>query len=446
MAIYICADHWTSRLTYVLDFIFVHVAKIKYVAWSENVSLSDQDIVVVYGSATAKKNNKFIKIPSCGLLNETGIRPVEINVYTDQNRIPYFFNCSDSGDEDYSFDLFSMVFFLLSRYEEYLNPAYDGYGRFCAKNSLAYQNHFLEIPLVDIWVHDLLNRISVNSNIPIKTSTFKIIPTIDVDQVWAFKFKGAKVWLGLIKDLLLFRPGLVRKRLEVFLFNIQDPFLTFERIESLLKKYGKSSRFFILFSKNPSKLDINHHRSNKAFTEFLSGLGKRHVLGIHPSIQSGKGDEILEEEVLALSLLMKKDISASRFHYISFQLPKSYRALVKAGITQDYSMGYPEIIGFRASTGYSFYWYDLTVEEATSLEVYPFQMMDVTLKKYMALDAEGAKNLVQKHINLWKNQTGCIRFIWHNSSFAKEYGWKNWDMVFEWLLSADKLQNEDFNG
>ncbi len=446
MAIYICTDHWTSRLTYVLDFIFVHIGKMEYFPWTENIALSDKDIVVIYGVKTTFKHNNIINIPSCGILNETGVRQIEIKVCKGQNMIPYFFDCAISNEEDYPFDLLSMVFFLLSRYEEYLSPAYDVYGRFYAKKSIAYRHQFLEIPIVDIWVNDLLHKIYEIGNTANIKSAFKIAPTIDVDQVWAFRYKGVKTWGGFLKDILLFRPQLVIKRFAVLLLKSKDPFQTFECMESLLKKYNKSAWFFILFSKNPSKLDINHYRNNKAFTGFLLGLAKRHSLGIHPSIKSGTHDAILEEEAIALSLLIKKEISASRFHYISFQMPKSYRALLKAGISQDYSMGYPERIGFRASTGHSFYWYDLFEEEATMLEIYPFQIMDVTLKKYMGLSATEAKSLLQKHLIQWKQQTQCIRFIWHNSSFAQEYGWKDWEKVFEMLLAADHLQHEDFNG
>jgi len=408
--------------------------------------LSHNDFILIYGGHLEFKNFKTIKIPSCGLLNETGVRALDLEVFTDQNRIPYFFECSTSKNEDYSFDLLSMIFFLLSRYEEYLNSEYDIFGRFCAKNSMACQFHFLETPVVDIWIKDLLNKIVDNKKGEIKTSAFKIIPTIDIDQVWAFKFKGIKNLGGILKDLVLWRPQLIIKRIAVLLLNVKDPFQTFEKLESLLKKYNKSSLFFILYSKNPSRLDINHQRENKVFTDFLRNLSKKFSLGIHPSIQSGKNDVILEEEAFALSQLLKKEIRASRFHYISFQLPESYQALLKAGVTQDYSMGYPEQIGFRASTGNRFFWYDLTNEKTTSLEVYPFQIMDVTLKKYLGMNARDAKSYLQKQIGIWKNQTDCVHFIWHNSSFAEEYGWKDWEVVFEWLLAADHLQNEDLTG
>lgn len=36
-------------------------------------------------------------------------------------------------------------------------------------------------------------------------------------------------------------------------------------------------------------------------------------------------------------------------------MPETYKNLIKAGIKEDYSMGFPEQIGYRAGTGFSFF-------------------------------------------------------------------------------------------
>ena len=45
-------------------------------------------------------------------------------------------------------------------------------------------------------------------------------------------------------------------------------------------------------------------------------------------------------------------------------------------MTDDYSMGYGSINGFRASVASSFYWYDLEKERQTNLRIHPFCFMD----------------------------------------------------------------------
>ena len=59
------------------------------------------------------------------------------------------------NNSTFPFDIFGASFFMLSRYEEYLPHIKDEYGRFEAKESLAFKYGFLEIPIVDKWVQIL---------------------------------------------------------------------------------------------------------------------------------------------------------------------------------------------------------------------------------------------------------------------------------------------------
>ncbi|MFN2440060.1 MAG: polysaccharide deacetylase family protein [Chitinophagaceae bacterium] len=48
--------------------------------------------------------------------------------------------------------MLAAIFYLLSRYEEYLPHQKDMYGRYAHKNALAFQNDFLNQPLVNTWL------------------------------------------------------------------------------------------------------------------------------------------------------------------------------------------------------------------------------------------------------------------------------------------------------
>ena len=61
------------------------------------------------------------------------------------------------SEGDYPFDIFSAVFYLLSRYEEYLPHKKDMYGRYAHENSLAFKEGFLNLPLINIWLEDFKN-------------------------------------------------------------------------------------------------------------------------------------------------------------------------------------------------------------------------------------------------------------------------------------------------
>ena len=83
------------------------------------------------------------------LLFENFIKQIDVNVrekYQTKVLYPTDTSC------DLGFDIFSAIFFMISRYEEYLSFTPDRHGRFKATDTVAYKNNFLGIPVVDIWI------------------------------------------------------------------------------------------------------------------------------------------------------------------------------------------------------------------------------------------------------------------------------------------------------
>ena len=74
--------------------------------------------------------------------------------------------------------------------------------------------------------------------------------------------------------------------------------------------------------------------------------------------------QLLKLKFHVLQTILGKEVISSRFHYIRLLMPKSYKDLVSAGISEDYSMGYPDEPGFRAGIARPFFFYD--VEEDTA--------------------------------------------------------------------------------
>lgn len=121
------------------------------------------------------------------------------------------------------------------------------------------------------------------------------------------------------------------------------------------------------------------------------------------------------------------------------RFPETYRGLVDAGIGEDFSMGFADIIGFRAGTSVPFRWYDLESESPRNLLINPFHAMDVTLKKYMGLSPVEAEEHLLGLLGIVRQNGGQFCTVWHNSSFDEKGGWKGWPAVYLGLLKA--LQN-----
>ena len=75
----------------------------------------------------------------------------------------------------------------------------------------------------------------------------------------------------------------------------------------------------------------------------------------------------LYRECQQLKKLIIKKIDSIRFNYGLLTASSSYYHLLEQEIQKDFSMGYTEEIGYRASTAVPFYFYDLNNDLQTSL-------------------------------------------------------------------------------
>ena len=98
-------------------------------------------------------------------------------------------------------------------------------------------------------------------------------------------------------------------------------------------------------------------------------------------------------------------------------------------------MGYPSQLGFRAGTASSFWFYDLSLETTTKLRIFPFVLMDVTLKDYLQLSPQAAMQQIAQLIDEVKLVKGVFCPIWHNHSLSETAGWEGWLQVYEYMVT-----------
>jgi signal transduction histidine kinase len=119
-------------------------------------------------------------------------------------------------------------------------------------------------------------------------------------------------------------------------------------------------------------------------------------------------------------------------------MPHSYRCLIKAGITEDYSMGYPEEPGFRAGIARPFFFYDVAGDIKTNLKIFPFQVMDGTLHQYKKLDAAASEAIIMNLMDQTRKAGGLFVSLWHNTSLLETPEWKSWRDLFESMLQMQQ--------
>lgn len=420
----------SSRLEYTINIIFKLLLNIDC-----NITTSMHDfclsecLKINYSSHRITQKEVFIFAHS--ILFEKNIRPQLLVPHKYKGLFAIFH--TNHPDSDLPFDLFAMVFYLISRYEEYLPYTSDTHGRFTANQSIAYQYHFLKYPVVNQWIMQLKQILEKKSNLdfPKVTSSFSYLPTYDIDMAWAYRHRNWQRTIGAyLQDILLQRWVFLSERFKVQYGKKLDPFDTFDFLNDWHQTFPYQPFYFFLLG-NHGKYDKNIHPQHPAFRQLIIQLHKRYQIGIHPSYQSNISIHQLSNEIKQLENIVGTKIRKSRQHFLKLHLPQTYQNLLELGITEDYSMGYAEDIGFRASIATPYQWYDLKKEQETNLMIYPFQIMDVTLKQYLKLSPIEALDYIKPLISITKEVNGTLSTIWHNSSFSTTHGWEGWNNLYQ---------------
>jgi hypothetical protein len=337
---------------------------------------------------------------------------------------------------DLHFDIFAASFYMLSRYEEYMPHEKDKYGRYAHTNSLACREGFLHQPLINIWIEELKAVLLMKfPDIIFKGKQFANVITYDVDIAYSYLHKGLVRNIGgTLRSIIKGEWRLALERWQVLFGMKTDPFDCFEWLDALHLYCRLKPYYFFLVAKEPSKYDKNVSPSAKPFRELIEYYSTNYHVGVHPSWQSGDDVSLLKEEKEWLEVVGEVNIKASRQHYLRFTLPETYRDLINAGISKDFSMGYGTTNGFRASVSSAFNWYDLKTEETTNLVIYPFCFMDSNSFYELKQSPRQAYEELVRMYDLVKKVNGMLITTWHNHLLAFDSNTKGWNQMFELFM------------
>lgn len=428
----IYCEHQSARFNYIAKFIFEEVLGLS-LEISTDLNSFEKSNAFKLNYSQSQVPNADLHIKPYGLLNESTIQEQQIEMGL-WREIPCFFLQESS---DIPFDIFSAAFYLISRYEEYLPYEADIYHRFPHEKSLAFREGFLQIPLLDLWIYEL--KACMKSKMPalqFKQMQAKLIPTYDIDIAYSYLGKGLIRNIGgAFRDLIFGRWGISKERLTVLFTKQQDPFDSYEFLDTLHEKYQLKPIYFMLLGKG-SKYDKNLSPTSTCMQKLIIDLKQKYTIGIHPSFKSHDDIEILKEEINSLGSML------SRQHYIRFTLPSTFRNLLSCGIRNDYSMGYGSINGFRASTSFTHSWFDLEQNKVTNLNLHPFCFMECNSffeQHYSATQA--LDEMLHYHTQI-KKVGGNYIMIWHNFSLGKDTLWAGWKEVYTSFLEKVLIEKK----
>ena len=421
----------TSRVRYVFRLVFKELLKVDCTLSSDlDEFLSADSAKLVYAD---KPYSDDIFFRSSGLLFERGVDSIETD-YIEFEGNNALFPVYDK-DSALPFDVFSAIFYLVSRYEEYQPYVPDAHGRFTANLSFSYELNFLDKPMVNIWsiiVRDVILKKYKDFNFPKRNYRFR--PTYDIDSAFSYSQKGLVRSIGgYFRALRNMDWVEIMQRSRVLFSGFKDPFDTFDLQIEYQRRYNLKPIYFFLFG-HYGEYDKNVNTRNRIFRFLIKKMGDYAQIGIHPSYYTNENPELLHKEIRYLEDVVNKEITQSRQHFLKLKLPTTYRNLIEEDITDDYSMGFAALPGFRAGICSPYNFYDLDIEVETKLRVHPFMVMDGTLKDYMDLTPTDAIEQIRKLIDEVKKVDGTFTSLWHNEPLSDEKRWKGWRRVYEELL------------
>ncbi|WP_405380576.1 polysaccharide deacetylase family protein [Maribacter sp. LLG6340-A2] len=329
------------------------------------------------------QNEFFIR--SNDLLFEQGINDVQISV-GDWEGIPSFF--SNGERSNVPFDIFAASFFLLARYEEYLPHVKDIHGRFSPKDSIAYQNDFLQKPVVDLWAYKLLAALKERfEGLEHAARAYDYISVIDVATSHCYANRGfVRGFAGLVMDLGTLKLKRVYERMAVRFKRLKDPYDNFEALIAMHKKYQVKCNFFFQFA-DYSKYDKNVSTNSMKFKSLIKYVADYVPVSLAASYSSFSNLDLLKKEKSNLEVVINRPVNNSKMRYNRVDVPETYRNLIAAEFTDDYTMGYTFELGFRAGTCTPFQFYDIPLEVKQPIKVHPFAIHDYALSKIKKDDA-----------------------------------------------------------
>ena len=297
-------------------------------------------------------------------------------------------------------DIVYNTFFFISRAEELINTQRDEHGRFAAKYSILGQNNRLMIPTADEYARMLMKLL----DLPLPTPSFsQIYLTHDVDTIAHYRhLRGA---IG----------GIVRGEWRKVMASLRDihndPAFTFSWLIAQDKKVEGAERIYFVKDTMGKGYDYPQYRLDGKDFETAEQLIENSdaKIGWHGSYYGGdKANRQLGDKA-----------GLHRSHYLRCSIDQMQR-LAEVGVTDDFTMMFPDQVGFRLQTTRPVRWINPKTMQLTDLVLHPLTVMDCTLSNsnYMNISEDEAYFECQRLFEKIHQNAGEVVLLWHNTTPA----------------------------
>jgi hypothetical protein len=314
-----------------------------------------------------------------------------------------------------SVDLLLVVLLVLSRWEEAIATEHDSHGRFCAKQSVAFKDGFLERPIVDEYglaFEQALTFLHPGWRPAGRKLRAKI--SHDADHV-GIPFQGR----NLLRQIVHRDPKNMWRELWGWLPDC-DPADLFavREIVSLTQEHNLNSAVYWMASVpslRDSGYDPRHHKVRRVI-DWLSEHGVE--CGAQPGYSTFRSPERLRREVNLLREVLGDGPLGGRQHYLRWCVD-TWIHWEMCGLAYDSTLSYADHIGFRCGTCIPYQPWLLSLNRAADLLEIPLLVMDRTLLGYMNLTEEESVGAVRRCVDRCTAVGGVFTMVWHNNTLLE---------------------------
>ena len=333
-----------------------------------------------------------------------------------------------------NFDLFSSIFYILTRAEEIHNTKRDNHNRFPYKESIIYKYQIIDRPIVDEYIEFISDKIikKAGSNLLNyyldKKGNQSFLISCDVDS-YNYFFNGLKYFLkldlrSLIEQKEKFKNLFIKKLVHEITGYQNDPHKKgIDKILSINQIINSKPLFFFIPKVTNKQFDSFQTLEEEIIKKACKKIQKRGCdIGCHPGYDCYNNKSNMKESVEYFSKVnhMKTEIN-SRMHYLRWDVLKTPEIINNTKINIDHSQGFAEHAGFRCGTSNPFKIYDIKNNNTTNVIAKPLIAMECSL---ISNRYQGIKNpnmilsYLKKLINLCHKYGGTFSLLWHNSHFT----------------------------
>lgn len=343
-------------------------------------------------------------------------------------------------------DIIASAYYMLSRYEELINTKRDEHGRFCAKYSYLFNAGYGLRPLVDEY-GEFIRKLLKQNGIPLHDNLNrfnKIWMTHDLDVPFKY-YTFEKTIKQCIKNLLKITGHNDDRPLNSYFCKKNDPYYTYERLQNvdnyIMDNCGKDTVtviYFVIAGNGKKYCSINSLK----YLRLLKHLKDNGAcMGIHLSYEVADNNSFIKKEVDRIKKkgIIEKNNVRSRNHYLRWIDTKDVFPMIKAGIQEDFTLGFHDCVGFRMGTCKSYYYIEPQKRLVTNLKVVPMQIMESTLSSmnYMSLSKQNAIEMSIKVIDEVYKHGGELNILFHNT-IDESYHEVLYEEIAEYIVWKNK--------